>query len=119
VFRKLILAAAIVLSTIGVASSAEQGAATDLANTDEAAYEALADQVHAYAPINALAIPCHVEAIDMQTNLTMINKAKADVNGKVLLAKVDRQARADYARAADKAKFCKAFEHNAAARFVK
>jgi hypothetical protein len=73
------------------------------------ANDALLDQVAIYGPINAIALPCHVEAVNMRANMAMLEAVKTDKEAAKLLAKIHWETQTTYRRMSDKGKFCKNF----------
>jgi hypothetical protein len=72
----------------------------------------LIEQVKIYAPINAIAIPCALQAIDQKANFAMLAGAQSDPDAAKLLARLHRETQAAYRAARDagnKAAFCSKF----------
>ena len=92
--------AAVVCVTIALAMPARA------ADTD------LTGQVRIYAPINAIALPCELEAIDQSANSKMLEQVKSDPKALALLQDLHSETQAAYRKArdaGDKAGFCSRF----------
>ena len=69
----------------------------------------LLDQVAIYGSINAIALPCHIEAVDQAANRAVLEAVKTDKEAAELLAKIHRDTQEIYRSSQDKALFCANF----------
>ena len=77
-----------------------------LAATARADDDDMLDEVAIYASINAIALPCHIEAVDQAANKATLKLVQSNAEAKQIMLSARNTALANYAASQDKALFC-------------
>ena len=64
------------------------------------------DEVAIYASINAIALPCHIEAVDQAANKATLKLVQSNAEAKQIMLSARNTALANYAASQEKALFC-------------